>query len=212
MKAKDRGIALCILAMSLLLLSCSLGQLSSSTTDSAITYGYADSIPVAIVSPEDVLQITMHDITYTTIDSIWVLGGYQITITFPSGEVTEIQLLNFEYSEDLSITGYSVLENGTSISGPSPSGFNADRIESGIGLYPSSYDVALFLTLPCSIASSNEEYTQEEFFGIWVDHISRHTVVCESGETYAFSFDNFSYMDEPSLKPSSVTLSVSVSN
>lgn len=123
----------------------------------------------------------------------------------------EVQFLNFEYDNNLSPVGYTVLENGASLKCPAPKNFNAEDIENGIGLYPSSYEIGLFLNLPCSVDSSSDEYTQGQFFGIGVDLLSKHTVVCKSGETYAFTLDGYDYMDNPSLKPSKVTLSVSVS-
>jgi len=179
--------------------------------DVEITYGYADSIPVVIVPPENDIKIKLHDITYTTVNEIWVLGGYQVTIVFPSGKTTEIRLFDFEYNENLSLVGYSVSENGTSLSGPSPEDFSTENIESGVGLYPSGYEIGLSLMLPCSVVSSNDEYTKGQFFDIWVDLLSKHTVICESGEKYTFTLDEYDYMDTPSLKPSRVTLSVSVS-
>jgi len=180
-------------------------------SNTTITYGYANSIPLAIVSPVDGLRVSLHDVTYTTVNDIWVLGEYQISIISPSGKIDEIQFLNFEYGENLSPVGYSVLENGTSLSGPSPEDFNAENIESGVGLYPSGYEIGLSLMLPCSVASSNDEYTKGQFFDIWVDLLSKRTVICKSGEKYIFTLDEYDYMDTPSLKPSRVTLSVSVS-
>lgn len=178
--------------------------------DVKITYGYVDSTPVVIVPPENEMRIKLHDITYITVNGIWVLGGYQVTIVFPSGKTTKFELFDFEYNENLSPVSYSASENGTSVSVPSLEDFNTNNIENGIGLYPGGYEVALFLRLPCSVASSNDEYTKEQIFEIWVDHISNHTAICKSGETYTFNFDEYTYMDKPSLKPSGVTLSVSV--
>lgn len=183
----------------------------STTSNTTIIYGYANSIPLAIVFPVDGLKISLHDITYTTVNDIWVLGEYQISLISPTGKVDEIQFLKFEYDDNLSPIGYSVLENGKSLSGPLLKDFNAENIKNGIGLYPGGYEVGLLLKLPCYVVSSNDEYTREQFFDIWVDVLSEHRVVCESGETYIITLDEYDYMDKPSLKPSSVTLSIAVS-
>ncbi len=194
----------------------SSAPVSSISSESLITYGYAKStkkaiVPLAIVSPIDGLKISMHDIVYQQVNDIWVLGGYQVTITFGSGKVTEIQFSDFKYGQYLSTTGYSVLENGTSISGPSYESYNATNIKNGMGFYPDGDNPALFLALPCSIASSNEETSQEKSLGdIWMTHISNNTVTCVSGEKYIFNFDRYSYMDKPWLTMSGVTLAVSI--
>jgi hypothetical protein len=190
----------------------------STTSESPINYGYAKSakktiVPLAIVAPENGLKISMHDIVYQKVDDIWVLGGYQLTITSALGKVTEIQFSDFKYGKYLSATGYSVLENGKSISGPSYESFDAANVKNGMGFYPNGDNPALFLALPCSIASSNEETSQEKSLGdIWMTHVSNHTVTCTSGEKYVFNFEKYSYMDKPWLTMSGVTLALNVSD
>jgi hypothetical protein len=164
-----------------------------------------------MVAPVDGLKVSLHDITYTTVQDIWVLGEYRLSITAPDGAVDEIHFLGFEYDDNLSPLGYSVLENGQSFNGPSRKDFDAGRLENGIGLYPSGYEIGLLVKLPCPITASNDEYAKEQFFDIWVDVLAKRTVVCESGETYTLTLDAYDYMDQPSLKPSSVTLTVAVS-
>lgn len=56
------------------------------TSNTTIVYGYANSVPLAIVPPADGLKVSLHDITYTTVNDIWVLGGYQISIMSPFWE------------------------------------------------------------------------------------------------------------------------------
>ena len=195
----------------LLLMGCSATSSTPAGAGASITYGYAGSRPVAIVSPDASLKIQMHDVTYTTVNNIWVLGGYQLTLTFPSGKVAEIQFSDFKYDEKLSPIGYSVLENGASISSPSASNFNAGSIKNGLGLYPDGENPALFLALPCSVASSDQQSSQEKFFNIWITHIATQTVSCTTGDKYIFNFEKYGYTDKPSLKLSDVTLSVNVS-
>jgi len=189
---------------------------SPGATASSITYGYAHppkkgAEPVVIVSPEDGLKISMHDITFQQVNNIWVPGGYQLTITSASGKVTEIQFLDLKYGDLLALVGYSILENGKSIKGPSPESFDSASVSNGMGIYPDGDNPALFLALPCSISSSNKETSQEKSpQDIWMTHISKHTVTCASGETYVFDYGSYSYMDKPWLTMSGVILTLSI--